>query len=56
LSANGYSPGEAPLSIRHSLHAGNQDENWKQMMQIGEPLRTTVVEPIEFPVEKLLRN
>ena len=30
--------------------AGNHDERWEPMMQIGKPLRTIVVEPVEYPV------
>jgi CheY-like chemotaxis protein len=29
-----------------------QNATWEQMMQIGEPLRTMVVEPLELPVEQ----
>ena len=31
-------------------------ENWGQMMQIGKPLRTIVVEPLELPVEQPTRE
>ena len=38
------------------LCAGNQHENWERMMQIGKPLRTIVVEPLELPVEQPTRE
>jgi hypothetical protein len=33
-----------------ALRVGNENDNWGQMMQIGKPLRTIVVEPLELPV------
>jgi hypothetical protein len=35
-----------------SLHASNQNESWEEMMQIGDPLRTIIVEPLELPVKQ----
>lgn len=30
--------------------------NWGQVMQIGKPVRTIVVRPLELPVEQLTRE
>jgi len=38
------------------LHARNQNATWEELMQIGEPLRTIVVEPLESPVEQPARE
>ena len=35
--------------MHECLYAGNRNENWEEMMQIGKPLRTIVVEPLELP-------
>jgi hypothetical protein len=34
----------------------NGNTNWEQMMQIGKPLRTIVVESLELPVEQPTRE
>lgn len=38
------------------LGCGNGKENWGQVMQIGKPVRTIVVRPLELPVEQLTRE
>ena len=42
--------------MHECLYAGNRNENWEEMMQIGKPLRTIVVEPLELPVEQPTRE
>src|SRR5208282_6763412 len=51
-SAISSSPGEPPLITQELSARRTRNENWEEMMQIGDPLRTIIVEPLELPVEE----